>query len=71
MASTILKQFTFNDHVFDDIAFLLPDNHCGVTNATVQCLARRFPVAVSPALHDVVEEGVLDYRLFPTQNFLI
>ena len=53
MASTILKKFTFNDHVFDDIAFLLPDNHCGATNATVQCLARRFPVAVSPALHDV------------------
>ena len=69
MASTILKKLTFNDHVFDDIDFLLPDNHCSVTNATVQRLARRFHVADSPALHDVLEEEVLDYRLSPNSKY--
>ena len=71
VASTILNKFTFNDHVFDDIAFLLPDNNycCSVTNATVQRLARLFPVAVSPALHDVLEDEVLDYRLSPNSKF--
>ena len=65
VTSTILKKFTFNDHVFDDIAFLLPDNHCSVTNATVQRLARLFPLAVSSVLHNIVEEEVLDYRISP------
>ena len=40
VTSTILNKFTFNDHFFDDIAFLLLDNRCSETNATVQYLAR-------------------------------
>ena len=69
VTSTILKKFTFNDHVFDDIAFLLPDTRCSMTNVTVQRLARLFPVAVSPALHNIVEEEVLDYRISPNSEF--
>ena len=39
-ASTILKKFSFNDHVFDDIAIILPENCCNLSNTAILRLAK-------------------------------
>ena len=39
VTSTIMKKFTFNDNIMDDVAFLLPDKHDSVTTASVVRLA--------------------------------
>lgn len=63
VVSTILKKFSFNDSVVDDVAILLPENRSKVTGAAVLRLARRFPAAVSEDNFDCLEEEVLDYVL--------
>ena len=62
-------KFSFNDHVLDDVAILLPDNRCSLTSNAVLRLASRFPAAVPYDSCDALEEEVLDYRLTPLSNF--
>ena len=63
VVSTIIKKFSFNDSVIDDVANLLPENRSKVTGAAVLRLARRFPAALSEDKFDNLEEEVLDYVL--------
>ena len=63
VVSTIIKKFSFNDSVFDDIAILLPEKRSEVTGAAVFRLARQFPAALSEDKFDCLEEEVLDYVL--------
>lgn len=63
VVSTVLKKFSFNESVIDDVAILLPENRSKVTGATVLRLARRFPAALTPDKFDCLEEEVLDYVL--------
>ena len=61
VVSTIIKKFSFNDSVIDDVANLLPENRSRVTGAAVLRLARWFPAALSEDKFDDLEEEVLDY----------
>lgn len=65
IASTVIKKFTFEDSVVDDVAVILPENQSKVTGPTVLRLARRFPAAVSEDEFDALEEEALDYALAP------
>ncbi len=69
VTSTILKKFSFNDHVFDDVTILLPENLCNLSSTAVMRLARRFSTAVPSELLDVQQEEVLDYKLSPQSDF--
>ena len=66
VTSTIVKKFSFNDKVMEDIAILLPEHRSKVTSAAVFRLASRFSAAVSDDNFDTLEEEVLDYVLAPT-----
>ena len=65
VSTTIIKKFTFKDHVIDDVAFLLPDKRGSVTTASVDRLAGRFSAAVPQEALDALEEEILDYILLP------
>ena len=69
VTSTILKKFSFNDHVFYDVTILLPENRCNLSSTAVMRLARRFSTAVPSELFDVLQEEVLDYKLSPQSDF--
>ena len=64
-----LKKFLFNDHVFNDVTVLLPENRSSVTSATVIRLAKRFSTAASPDIYDALDEEVLDYKLSAQSEF--
>lgn len=66
---TLLKKFSFNDNLFDDVSYLLPENRCNLNCASVISLAKRFSTAVPPGMYDALEEEVLDYKLSPTSDF--
>jgi hypothetical protein len=68
VTSTIIKKFTFDDNVVDDVAFLLPNYQDKVTTASIVRLAQRFSAAVPPEVHDALEEETLDYMLFPSSG---
>ena len=69
ITSTILKKVSINDHVFDDVTVLLPENRCNLSSTAVMRLARRFSTAVPSELFDVLQEEVLDYKLSPQSDF--
>ena len=69
VTTTVLKKFSFNDHVFDDVTVLLPENHSDVSSAAVIRLAKRFSVAAPPDIYDALEEEVLDYKLSAQSEF--
>ena len=69
IATTILKKFSFNDHVFDDVTVLLPESRSNLSCAAVIRLAKRFSAAAPPDIYDALEEEVLDYKLSPPSDF--
>ena len=64
VASTIIKKFSFDDHVLDDLSILMPENRC-ISVATVLRLADRFPSALP---EDHLEDELLDYTLMPAEE---
>ena len=69
VTTTVLKKFSFNDHVFDDVTVLLPENRSDVSSAAVIRLAKRFSAAAPPDIYDALEEEVLDYKLSAQSEF--
>ena len=68
VSSTIIKKFSFDDNLVDDVAFLLPENRDKVTTALVLRLARRFSAATPHDCRDELEEEALDYILLPQSS---
>ena len=63
VATTIIKKFSFNDTLLNDLAILFPENKTEVSRSTVSRLGRRFNAAVSDEQCDSLDEEVLDYLL--------
>ena len=68
VSSTIIKKFSFDDNLVDDVAFLLPQNQDKVTTALILRLACRFSAATPPDCLDALEEETLDYILLPSSS---
>ena len=68
VASTIIKKFSFDDHVLDDLSILMPENQASISTATVLRLADRFPSALPDDAVDHLEEEVLDYTLVSAEE---
>ena len=66
VASTILKKFSFNDHVLKDLSILMPENKDKLATSSVLRLASRFSIAVPEDEIDNLEEEVMDYVLTPS-----
>lgn len=65
VTSTMIKKFSFSDHVLNDLTILLPESQANNTlfASTVLCLAGRFTPAVPEEEINNLEEEVLDYVL--------
>lgn len=68
IASTILKKFSFSDHVLDDLSVLMPEHQTNISVAAVLRLAEHFPSAVPENAVDQLEEEVLDYTLMSPET---
>ena len=68
VSSTIIKKFSFDDNLVDDVAFLLPQNQDKVTTALILRLASRFSAATPTDCLDALEEETLDYILLPSSS---
>ena len=68
VVSTIIKKFSFDDAIMEDISFLLPENQGSLAAAPVLRLAARFQAAVPEEACDALEEELLDYMLLPSTN---
>ena len=67
VSSMIIKKFSFDDDLVDDVAFLLPENQDKVTTTLILRLAGRFTAATRRDCLDALEE-TLDYILLPSSS---